>query len=209
MGPPLTSGNVRRREGAMTLTLTPVGGNRMILSNIQLDPDTTMTQAQVERLAALYNLTQAEIYDRAQSLIYGPGPLMRSAYLQNPMMGYGAYPAEEYDDVETDAADAAAHFQNLHNQVIGYIPPAVTVTHLPEEEYDMDAELELAMDEALAQYNAQVDMGNDPVGSGQNLGLRHLSDLDAALLPPVPESTGYWPWLGLVLALFAFWYLFF
>ena len=77
-------------------------------------------------------------------------------------------------------------------------------TPVPTEE-----ELSIQLDDALANYNSGLDMGNDPVGSGRNLGLKNLSELDAALLPPVPESTGYWPWLGLVLALFAFWYFIF
>ena len=71
-----------------------------------------------------------------------------------------------------------------------------------------DEDLSIQLEDALANYNAGPNIGNDPVASGRNLGLKKLSALDAALLPPVPDST-YWPWLGLVLALFAFWYFFF
>ena len=73
-------------------------------------------------------------------------------------------------------------------------------------------ELERQMESALANYNSGLDMGNDPVGSGRNLGLQKLSKLDAALLPPVPKSLGEegYFWVGWGLAtIFAFWYLFF
>ena len=185
----------------MTLTLTPVGGNRMILSNIQLDPDTTMTQAQVERLAALYNLTQAEVYDRAQT--HGFGPLMRRAYLRDPVVGYGDYPAEEYADVATDMADAEAAWRGWDQDLEA--PAAVTYSYL-EEPLDLDAELELAMEEALANCNAAlVDMGNDPVASGRNLGLRQLAEM----VPTTAGSPTPWPWIFLGLVCIAFWYLYY
>ena len=70
-----------------------------------------------------------------------------------------------------------------------------------------------ALDVALAQYNAGVvDMGNDPVGSGRQLGLRRLAKLEAefAALPRLPPETGgsLLYYLSVIIGAIAFTYLY-
>ena len=69
----------------------------------------------------------------------------------------------------------------------------------------MDLDLESQLEDALANYNTQLDMGNDPVASGRNLLIEEV-----VRSVPVPKSPVA-PFVFLVLAGLglAFWFLFF
>ena len=111
------------------------------------------------------------------------------------------------EDLLVDMADAGVVAQDPETCRLNTFQKEAMVGML--KEYD-DEYLERQMDEALAQYNDSVDLGNDPVASGRQLGLRRVWEANAAMLPDLPPESGgsAWTLLYVILGLIAFTYLY-
>ena len=206
MGPPLTSGNVCHTTGPRGVFIL----HRDAVHGLRLSDPHDVLGSQQQVVLSTTQLVAADRLDR-EAALQGRAPGYREDLISRAPFLYGR---AEVEDLLVDLEDAGVVAQNPWEEEyrqercrLNVFQEAAMVDVL--KEYD-DEFLDRQMDEALAQYNDSVDMGNDPVGSGLQLGIRRVWDANVAMLPDLPPETGgsAWTLLYVIFGAIAFTYLY-